>query len=235
MGAELEVVDAEIIEGEIVDETAIAERVDVKQLWADAFGEELTQTEIQSGVPHEEWTITGRASKDYPNKENLLWWADKGPEMLQAYINWRKATGWDIWTTPDGKKAIELSFEVPWGDGLPLRGYIDRIFIHPFTGTLIVCDIKSGSRVPDDRQLAEYACAVEIEYGVRPEFGMYLMTRTGKGDLVKLDKPRHSAAYLIEQSEQVQKGINAEVFYTVPGMLCASCAMRAHCPEFAEE
>ena len=209
--------------------------IDFDHLWAETLGEEVAQREIDTGVKHEDWIITGRASKEFPNKEDLSWWDAKGPEMLQGYADWRKATGWEIWTAPDGRPGIELPFSVDWLPGLPLKGYIDRIFIHPFTGTLIVCDIKSGSRTPDKRQLAEYACAVEIEYGVRPEFGMYFMTRTKKADLVTLDEPSHQIDYLINESAMKQAGIEAGAFHTVIGNLCGTCTVKDFCPEFAEQ
>jgi putative RecB family exonuclease len=120
----------------------------------------------------------GRATKEYPNKEDASWWLKHGPAMVDRWIDWRSNSGWHIWTTPDGQPAIELSL-MPEMAGVPVKMGIDRVMVTP-DGELVVLDIKSGARTPQsDLQLAFYAAGLELAYGIRPSYGTYWMARTG--------------------------------------------------------
>lgn len=204
------------------------------ELFEDQFAHAIAEEEKKSGVPAEEWTVTGRKTAKTPNGNDFAWWRAEGPAMLQRYIDWRAETRWDIWTTPDGQEAIELAFEVPWGEET-FRGYIDRIFILPTTGELVVVDLKSGSMQPPNRQLGEYACAVEVMYGVRPRYGAYFMTRTGRCDVVPLDRPGYQFDVLVKWGAALRRGIENEVFIPHPSSLCNSCGYRDVCIEMQDK
>jgi putative RecB family exonuclease len=67
----------------------------------------------------------------------------RGAEQVAAYIGYRQGDPFDIWETPDGKKAVELEFKVVLG-GVEVLGYIDQVLEAP-DGTLRVRDLKTGT------------------------------------------------------------------------------------------
>lgn len=135
-------------------------------------------TKYSEGLNPEEIRAGGRATKEYPNKEDGIWWAKHGPLMVDRWIDWRTNSGWQIWRAPDGQPAIELTM-MPEMAGVPVKMSIDRIMVTP-EGELVVLDIKSGARTPQsDLQLAFYAAGLDLTYGVRPRYGTYWMARTG--------------------------------------------------------
>ncbi|AYY11582.1 Dna2/Cas4 domain-containing protein [Actinobacteria bacterium YIM 96077] len=209
------------------------QETETQELFGEWFDRHLQEELKKTDFPLEEWIHTGKATKEWPDKESIDWWTTHGPAMLQRFAEWRKAKGWPIWVTPDGQRAIELEYKVPWIEDKAFYGFIDRIYVHPYTGELIVVDIKSGSSYPNERQLGEYACAIEEEYGVRPRWGMYLMLRRDpeKQVMVDLSEERFSVEYLKRESQEIQKGIDNQVFFTVPSSLCNTCTVAKHCVE----
>ena len=135
-------------------------------------------TKYAEGHKPEDIRAGGRATKEYPNKEDGTWWLKHGPLMVDRWVDWRSNSGWQIWNTPDGIPAIELGMMVEMA-GVPVKMSIDRVMVTP-EGELVVLDIKSGSRTPQsDLQLAFYAAGLDLAYGIRPKFGTYWMARTG--------------------------------------------------------
>ena len=160
-----------------------------QSLWDEAFSDEIdkvfTRTTrpdedgnpTEPGIPIEEWRASGRASKDWPNKQDQEWWMTNGPIMVADYVTWRLQTQWPIAVTPDGTLAIELEVNVAYGPGT--KGYIDRLFWLP-DGTMVVVDLKSGARMSPEDQLGDYAAKVEAVFGRRPEWGSFYKAREGK-------------------------------------------------------
>lgn len=135
-------------------------------------------SKFSEGHKPEDIRAGGRATKEYPNKEDAGWWLKHGPEMVSRWIDWRSNSGWKIWVTPDGKPAIELDLLVDMA-GVPVKMGIDRVMVTP-EGELVILDIKTGSRTPQsDLQLAFYAAGLDLAYGIRPSYGTYWMARTG--------------------------------------------------------
>lgn len=121
----------------------------------------------------------GKVTRANPHKEDELWWLANGPQMVQRWINWRAKSDWKIWRTPDHKLAIELELQPTWA-GVPVRMFIDRVFVLP-TGVLVVVDLKSGARSPQsDLQLAWYACGINTIYGIPVNHGAYWDARSGE-------------------------------------------------------
>lgn len=210
---------------------------EIQLLFGEFLSKQIDKEERRSGYSLEDWIITGRASREWPTKENIDWWTTKGPEFVRNFLEWRKKHKWPVWVTPDGRKAIELEFEVPWLEGRTLRGYIDLVLVNPKTRKLVVVDAKAGSRDQTDRQLARYACAIEIEYGIRPTHGMYLMVRKDpdRQRMIPLNLPRHSKEYLMEEDRQIRRGIDNQIFFTKPDNMCGTCTVKEYCPEFQGE
>lgn len=167
------------------------EQIDMEEQFALNLGEagdlfehhlKLTMDEEaeHTGVDPAEWRASGRASKQYPNKENQQWWVDNGPSMLMSWVNWRNDN--PSWTIPllGGKPAIEAKITGSVGGSMPMLGYIDRVMLNEATNEWIVVDLKSGARAPGDvMQLGTYSIFLEMLFGIRPRWGTYWMARNG--------------------------------------------------------
>lgn len=150
------------------------DNMDPVTAWTKAWAEELAKVDDTSKL-----RAGGRATKEYPDKENGAWWTRKGEEMTVNYHKWitaRKAEGWAFFEP----HAIEVSIDFMLAD-VNVKGYIDRILVNP-DGELVVIDLKTGSHTPaSSAQLGLYALGVEHHFGVKPTIGAYYMAR--KNDL----------------------------------------------------
>ena len=73
------------------------------ELWQEAWKECLGDKDLTNA------RVGGRASKDKPNKEDVIQWQKQGVVWVEEYIQWRKGNpNWKIWKTPQGIPAIEL-------------------------------------------------------------------------------------------------------------------------------
>jgi putative RecB family exonuclease len=154
--------------------------INVEEIWDKSWGIEVDEIKQLKG---DEYNLTSlrqssRSTKANPEGENADWWYINGRKFVNNWIEWRKNSGWKIWTTPTGEPGIELIMEVEMG-GIPFKGAIDRIFVTA-DGELVILDLKTGMRTPQtDLQLQVYACMMERTYGIRPSWGCYWMARTG--------------------------------------------------------
>jgi hypothetical protein len=197
--------------------------------------DEITKT----GVPSEEWRVSGRASKAWPNKEDRAWWDAQLPEMGKLYAAWRAAHPELVgWITPDGEEAIELEIKVQIpGVETPYLAFIDKIFQDTSKGgALVICDYKSGSMPPEDlTQLITYASLVEIRYGIRPAFGAIYSAR--KGELIPILRDGKTLMPLSHVStdtwlhgvQQRERIIAMGEFPAKPGRHCGWCDVRKAC------
>lgn len=106
-------------------------------------------------------------------------WNQMGPEFVQAYIDWRQRSPYEIWTTPDGVPAIELDVSgyLP-GCPVEIKAYLDRVFRDPVFDQLIIVDLKTSKRPPKSAdQFGVYAALLEAKYGVRARLGAPFMNR----------------------------------------------------------
>src|SRR5665647_2281373 len=98
--------------------------------FATVFDRKIAETEEESGLDRSQFRASGRASKQWPDKENEAWWRAEGPTMFLRWINFRRNAPWDIWITPDGMPAVEIEFDLVLGDDeIDIKGYIDRVFV----------------------------------------------------------------------------------------------------------
>ena len=151
--------------------------------------------------------VGGRATKANPNKEDVKWWNEAGPNFVKDYIEWRQDNpNWKIWTTPDGRPAIELELEVPVAD-ITVKCIIDRIF--EVDGKLVIIDLKTSSteQYLSSLQLGFYKLAVEIAFGVEARYGNFYMAR--KADLSEWidlsDYTYEKLSYLVAQFDKARK------------------------------
>lgn len=180
--------------------------------------------EADNGMP---WRSGGRASKNYPNKEDRAWWMEHGPKMVEGWTTFRKESGYQIWTTPQGVPAIELEMNEKV-NGVPVKAILDRLMVAP-TGELVIVDIKSGSKEPSGHtQLGIYAIMVEKTFGIRPQLGSYFMARTGE-----LMEPTNLDHFTENRFGQWVKGfevaVTNNVFIPSVGFMCGTCSVRDAC------
>lgn len=171
----------------------------------DALVEEAAWAEFDSGVDPSEFRAGGRVSKQYPNKEDSVWWLENGPAMFESWVSWRQGSGWQI-ADFDGQPAIEIGFKFPVGDAL-VQMYLDRLMVNEH-GELVVVDLKSGSSSPKSPlQLAMYAYGAEKMLGVRPKWGTFWKAREGTTTpLIDLDKyPAERIEYIVSGFDKLRK------------------------------
>lgn len=203
------------------------------------FSEAIRDEHEKTGISPEEWRISGRASKAWPNREDNTWWHAHLPAMGKLYADWREAHPNLVgWITPDGEEAVELEIKMQLpGVGTPYLAFIDKIFQDASRGgALVVVDYKSGSMPPEDlTQLIAYASLVEIRYGVRPEFGGIYSAR--KGALIPIFRDGLELMPLTHVSTETWiKGVQARErlistgeFPARPGRHCTWCDVARAC------
>ena len=210
----------------------------VSYTFDEVFERRTVEAEQNSGFDRTEFRSSGRASKDWPNKEDNTWWAANGPAMVNRWVTFVNNVPWDIWVTPDGKPAVELDFLLPLfpdGTGEPtveVKGFIDRVMVDR-DGNLIVVDVKTGaSKQPTARQLGVYRVGLLHRFGVEAAFGSFWDARSGSASpLVSL--ANYDLARVTWQYEQVRRARALNIYIPNPGPLCGSCSVNESCYEFS--
>ena len=172
----------------------------------DAFVEEAARVEFDSGVDPSVWRAGGRASKQYPDKEDSVWWLENGPVMFRQWVSWRQGSGWQI-AEFSGQPSIEIGFDFMVNDEFAVQMYLDRLMVNEH-GELVIVDLKSGSRSPSSPlQLAIYAYGCEKILGVRPKWGTFWKAREGTTTpLVDLDTlPSDRVEYIVSGFDKLRK------------------------------
>ncbi|HEY9443702.1 MAG TPA: PD-(D/E)XK nuclease family protein, partial [Gemmatimonadales bacterium] len=106
-------------------------------------------------------------------------WRRAGLGFVQAYIDWRERSPWEIWTTPDGEPAIELEVSgyLP-GCPVEIKAFLDRVFWDPLLEVPWILDLKTSKKPPKTAaQFQTYAALVEVKYGVKISHGVPFMNR----------------------------------------------------------
>lgn len=165
--------------------------------------------------------------------EDYEWWVRTGPIMFDAYRRWRDATEWEV-------LAVEEEFRIqPDGLEFPVVGFIDRRFRSPCTGTEIICDIKTGYRIPKDSvQLPIYFVAESIRRdaeqvdsgtaGVTGVATNYYDAR--RGDSTGLEWPGWDVQQLVDYVAPVERRILADDWTPNPSTNnCRYCPVKQHC------
>lgn len=162
--------------------------LDAGVLWEYHWNAVKTRQTASCGQEEALWRAGGRATKEYPNKEDGGWWSAKGQEMVQNWIDWRDQSALTMWTTPNGQPAIELAINISLND-VPIKMALDRVMVTA-TGDIVVVDLKTGKNTPSsDFQLGIYAVGMEQVFGIRPKYGTYWGARTGTlTELLPLDR-----------------------------------------------
>lgn len=200
---------------------------DWQTLFDEHFNGCIADQERRSGFDRSEFRPSGRASKQWPDKETEAWWRENGPVMLANWAAWRANTPWDLFVFDDDSPAIEVEFEIEVA-GTPLKGAIDRVFLTR-EKELVVLDLKSGARTPDtDLQLGTYAKALRDEYDLPARWGTYWMARSG-GNTPAADLSMFTDAYLEHHYGEARRGMEAGLFPAKVSNMCVSCPVRDAC------
>lgn len=178
--------------------------------------------------PGANWRAGGRKTAAFPKGEDDRWWFINGAQQVRAYADWRRmAKNFPLWRTEAGVLAVELPVDPTFTGDVKIKGYIDRVF--SIQDDLVVVDLKSGSREPASfLQLAVYAIAMEKQYGVRPRYGAYYMTRKAElGNLVDLTP--YTEAMVSRWFRDFRRSVEAGVFIPHVTSMCSSCGVRDAC------
>lgn len=146
------------------------EEFPLQDYWDGCFSGQLAELEEK-----EEDARKWRSSQTEP----IEVWRTMGLTFVQAYIDWRERSPWEIWTTPDGFPAIELdvSGRLP-GCPVEIKAYIDRVFWDPVLKKLVILDLKTGKRAPKNGdQFGTYAALLKAKYDVDVSMGVPFMNR----------------------------------------------------------
>jgi hypothetical protein len=201
----------------------------VREKFSELFAEE-TDNQIkryEGQFTTAEFHAAGRASKAWPNKEDMSWWLENGPSFVHSWFNYRRVSPLGIARLDGENQAIELHARVEIA-GLPVELYIDRVMVDP-QGNLIIIDLKSGANMPKDSlQLGIYAEALRQEGFVRPDWGQFFDCRKGVTSLA-YDLREWPKARLDYEFGQIRKMQEQGIFLANPSNLCAACGVRRYC------
>jgi hypothetical protein len=192
-----------------------------KELWDQAWSESKGDTDLTNA------RVAGRASKAFPNREDVHFWQSTGPQWVQSYIAWREANPhWKIWVTPDGEPAIELALDPVVAD-VPIKMILDRVF--EVNGQLVIVDLKTSQSTPaSSLQLGFYKLGLEQAYGMEVKWGSYYMSR-GSNTVDMIDLSEYSydkMEYLVKQFDTARK---AGIFLPNTNNCQYMCGLTAHC------
>ncbi len=176
---------------------------------------------------------SGRATKEYPNKQDKKYWDVEGEKMVKHYDKFAhhlsETDGWSI-AEINGTPAIELAVEGEF-NGTKVKGYVDRVYLTP-DGHHVVVDLKSSQREPISFQNDIYGALLNQMYGLNVQYGAYYMFRTGL--LTELKPFNVQSHQLGRYFNSAVKGIEAGIFLPNLGPLCGTCGVRKHCSVFGD-
>lgn len=178
---------------------------------------------------------SGRASKEFPNKENPDWWAVKGPAFVQSWVNWRNNCGLKIWEFADQETgelepAIELEVYAHGPNDLVVRSIIDRVFVDA-EDQLYIVDLKSGSYTPPwPLQLALNNLGLAENFGRHARWGGFWKARTGGIHPDWHDLSIFTDEWLWDQVGKAREIRDRQLFLANPNNLCtSSCGVKDFC------
>lgn len=195
-------------------------------IWQKAFNEAIGAEQEKSEQNPLDWRAGGRATKEWPDKENGDWWNVHGLQMLHTFVEVWDNSGLQVWHTPENIPALELLLNVKFGDTL-VKSFIDLVAVTA-DGELAVIDYKTGKSMPSNMQLGLYASALELQFGVRPSIGYYYDAR--KGQMVHttgLD--RWTPELFTELFRQFEIAVSNKIFLPNVGMSCSTCSVGDYC------
>ena len=211
---------------EVMDNLIMAESdVDIPDRAMVAAHEELrSQLDYwnQQGYTREQFKVYGR--------QNVDWYQDVGiPNAVEAYWRWRHDSPFTLVTLPGHGPAIEVPFNIQFGNDVQVHGHIDRVF--EAEDQWFPIDLKSGRKPPTDEQLGLYAMALLATYGIEINWGFYLYNL--KAGEAKLTPPLRLSHWTVEKLAsmyfQLDTAVRADLFIPHPGEECFHCPVINSC------
>ncbi|HET8657928.1 MAG TPA: ATP-dependent DNA helicase [Micromonosporaceae bacterium] len=168
------------------------------------------------------------------------WLADRERQRADQMLD--KLVGW-LAANPRRLVAIEREFLVQLGEGVELKGRVDRLEVDE-DGRLVVVDLKTGKSKPTAAEVAAHAqlgaYQAAVEAGAFAEFG----TASGGAALVQLGSAARSGTEqrqppLAEVEDPGWAGamirraagnMAASTFEAVASSSCRTCPVRTACP-----
>lgn len=208
---------------------------DLEAMWATVWEESLDEAKQRNPeFDPDDYYRSGRASKDWPDKETPDWWAKKGPEFVKQWVMWRDNSGLEIWEVPNEETgelepAIELEVNAYGPDDLYIKSIIDRVYVDP-EGNLRIVDLKTGSHTDAwPRQMAYNALGIWCQYSEQTRWAGFWKARSG-GVPQWFDLSVFSEQWLWEQAWKARQIRDQQLFLAAPTNLCATaCGVRQWC------
>jgi putative RecB family exonuclease len=198
-----------------------------------AHYQQAWQRELDAGLAVQSDTNQWMTGGFKSGTKDLVDRCELGEHQVLDYIDYAEQSGESIWTTPDGKQAIELEFTIHLGE-VPVRGFIDQVVQTPYG--LTVRDIKTGTKKQSSAlQLALYrraiweSCQVDVTWG-----DFFTCARKGrspkKGGPAELyDLTRIDQHWLESQYAAMDTAERNGVYLANPGDHCVTCGVSRFC------
>lgn len=188
--------------------------------------------EEETKIPRDQWKISGRKTKDKPNKEDFECWRDTLlPDLCEKYIHWRQETPWSIATDlPRDKNnnTIGVEYELEYYvRNTKLKAYVDRVMVDEH-GNYGAVDLKTWSQERASVQLPTYTLGLQ-KRGVPASWGAYYNARKGTSSEPKIltswTEDRLAALY-----DQAAAAESIGIYIPHPSNDCKHfCGVSAHC------
>jgi hypothetical protein len=200
--------------------------MNVQEMFAQSFRDELRKEEIKTGYAVEDFKVGGRKTKARPFGEDVEFWLEEGVRQIQGFIDWYEDSGWSI-ATLDDRPAIEWEAEVSFG-GRPVRMVVDAVLVDK-AGDLVIVDHKTGNKTPSSSlQLALYGAGIRRSLGIDIKYGSYFMTR--KSELSGLeDLHLYDEDWFDSWFASINKQIDMNIFVPSIDTHCGWCSVSEYC------
>jgi putative RecB family exonuclease len=151
----------------------------------------------------------------------------EGKQQILDYMTYVAESGETVWTTPDGKKAVELEIEFELS-GVRVIVFIDQVMVSA-NGARFVRDLKTGSSYNSPIQLAVYDLALEARYGERTNWGDFYRAKKRKPDPL-IDLSPYTAERVGAWFSQMDAAQNAGIYLPNPSDKCRNlCGVSQWC------
>lgn len=206
-------------------------RFSIGQEFADAFEKEVR--EISQDWPD---TTMWRAAGPKDDPETYAKWMKTGPLLVGNYIQWRRASDYQVWAHGDPAQGteevvgieIDLSGTLP-GCSMEVKAYADRVFYTPTFDQIHIIDLKTGTRGPKNPlQFGVYGACFTNLFGAKAATGAAFMNREGKlGKAFALDK--YTPTYVGRLFGHFERAVKNSVFPAHLGSSCRMCDVQDAC------
>lgn len=173
-------------------------------------------------------------------KEDAEWWRGFGRDLIDKYIAFRTTSHYSVAYLPDrvdeGMTELAVEIDIPhYVGGVLVKAFVDRVMVDTNTGELVILDLKTGARMPDnDKQLGVYKVGLEAHFGPGFNTGVFYDARKGRTtEPASLDHHTPESVGLWFATARAR--IDSGDFAPLPNRFCQSCDFRDSCPSYSPE